>query len=384
MKKLIMVKYGEIALKKQNRSYFINALTKNIKNALRDFDQVICNQIQGRIVVENIEESDEIAVLDRLKKVFGIVSLTRAFEVDPNMETIKETALQIMKEKHHVTFKTEARRSDKSFPFTSPEIAKSVGAFVLIHTDDITVDVHHPDITLNIEIRKKAYIYYENIPCEAGMPIGVSGRGCLLLSGGIDSPVAGFMIARRGMKIEACHFHSYPYTSLEAKEKVIEIAQKLKEYNQGIQLHSISLTKIQEEILLKCDESYLTVILRRFMFRCAEKLSEARGLQALITGESLGQVASQTIESITCTNDSVALPVLRPLIGMDKNEIVRHALHIDTYEISIQPFEDCCTIFLPKHPQIKPTLEKVIAQESKLDIEKLIEDAMTTLETIRL
>lgn len=384
MKKLIMVKYGEIALKKQNRSYFINTLVRNIKNALSDYDQIKCAQIQGRIIVENIEEPQEPEVLERLKKVFGIVSLTRAYEVEPEMTVIKDTALMIMKDKHHITFKTEARRSDKRFPLTSPEIAKSVGAHILINTEDITVDVHHPDILLNIEIRNKAYIYYENVPGESGMPIGVSGKGCLLLSGGIDSPVAGYLIARRGMKIEACHFHSYPYTSIEAKEKVVEITHKLKDFNQGIVLHSISLTKIQEEILLKCDESYLTVILRRFMFRCAEKLSLQRGLQTLITGESLGQVASQTIESITCTNECVYLPIIRPLIGMDKNEIVKKALHINTYDISIQPFEDCCTIFLPKHPQIKPTIEKVLAQESKLDVIQLIEDALNTLETVRI
>lgn len=384
MQKLIMVKYGEIALKKQNRSYFINALVKNIKNAIHEFPNIKCVQIQGRIVVENIALEEEEIVLQKLKKVFGIVALTRAYEVEADMEVIKDTALMIMKNKHNITFKVEARRSDKNFVMTSPQISKAVGAHVLVNTEDITVDVHQPDITLNVEIRKNAYIYYENIPCEAGMPTGVSGKGCLLLSGGIDSPVAGYMIARRGMKIEACHFHSYPYTSMEAKEKVISIGEKLRDYNQGIKIHSISLTKIQEAILLKCDDSYLTVILRRFMFRCAERLSLQLGLQALITGESLGQVASQTIESITCTNASVSMPIIRPLIGMDKNEIVKHAIHIDTYDTSILPFEDCCTIFLPKHPQIKPTLEKVLLQESKLDTERLIEEAMNTLETIRI
>ncbi len=384
MNKLILVKYGEISLKGLNKSYFFNILMKNIKKVLTDFDNVLCRQIQGRIIIENIEETQEEEVIQKLKKVFGIVYLTKAYEVDADIQIIKDTALKIMADKRNVSFKVEARRGDKNFPMTSPEISKDVGAYVLINTDTITVNVHHPDILINIEVRKKAYVYYENIPCESGLPLGVSGRGGLLLSGGIDSPVAGFLMARRGMKIDAIHFHSYPYTSLNAKEKVIDLGRKLKDYNQGIKIYNISLTKIQEEIISKCDDTYLTVILRRFMFRCAEKLAGKIGLQALITGESLGQVASQTIESITCTNDAVSLPILRPLIGTDKNDIVKIARHIDTYDTSILPYEDCCTIFVPKHPQIKPLITKVETEENKLDVEKLILQAMETLEVIKL
>ncbi len=383
MHKLILVKYGEISLKKNNRNYFFNALIRNIKNALHNIDNVKCNQIQGRITIENIPEDMEDIAINKLKKVFGITSLTRAFVLEPDIEQIKNTALDIMQNKRNSTFKVSSKRSDKTFPLESPEISKIIGAHILVNTDTLTVNVHEPDIHLYVEIRDKAYLYYENIPGEAGLPVGVSGKGGLLLSGGIDSPVAGFMMARRGMKIDAIHFHSYPFTSLEAKQKVFDIAKKLVDFNQGICIYNISLTKIQEEILKKCDPTYITVILRRFMLRCAEIIAERYQLQALITGESLGQVASQTIESITCTNAVVALPIFRPLIGIDKNDIIKTAKHIETYDISILPYEDCCTLFVPKHPQTKPTIENVQAEERKLDIALLTEQAIETLEIIK-
>ena len=383
MNKLILVKYGEISLKKNNRNYFFSALIRNIKNALHGIDNVKCNQIQGRITIENIPEEMEDIAINKLQKVFGITSLTRAFVLEPDMEEIKNTALNIMRDKTNLTFKVSSKRSDKTFPLKSPEISKIIGAHILVNTDTLTVDVHKPDIHLIVEIRDKAYLYYENIPGESGLPIGVSGKGGLLLSGGIDSPVAGFMMARRGMKIDAIHFHSYPFTSLEAKQKVLDIANKLVDFNQGICIYTISLTNIQEEILKKCDPTYITVILRRFMLRCAEILAERYQLQALITGESLGQVASQTIESITCTNEVVTLPILRPLIGIDKNDIIKIAKHIDTYDISILPYEDCCTLFVPKNPQTKPSIENVLSEEDKLDIDLLTEQAIETLEIIK-
>ena len=383
MDKLILVKYGEISLKKNNRSYFFNALIRNIKNALHGIKGIKCSRIQGRITIENIPENMEDIAINKLQKVFGITSLTRAFVLDADIEQIKETALNIMQDKSDVTFKVSSKRSDKTFPLTSPEISKMIGSHILVNTETLTVDVHDPDINLTIEIRDKAYLYYENIPGESGLPVGVSGKGGLLLSGGIDSPVAGFMMARRGMKIDAIHFHSYPFTSLEAKQKVLDIAKKLVDFNQGICIYSISLTNIQEEILKQCDPTYITVILRRFMLRCSEIIAERYKLQALITGESLGQVASQTIESITCTNAVVSLPIFRPLIGTDKNDIIKLAKHIETYDISILPYEDCCTLFVPRHPQTKPTIENVESEEAKLDIALLIERAIETLEIIQ-
>ena len=383
MKKLLLVKYGEISLKGLNKSYFMNTLVKNMRFNLKSFADVKVSQIQGRIIVTDIAEEIEDAVIEKLRKVFGIVYITRAYETEATLEAVKDVALMIMQDKKNVTFKVEARRADKSFPLKSPEITRAVGAHVLVNTDTITVDVHNPDIELNVEIRKQAYVYYETITCEAGLPMGTSGRGALLLSGGIDSPVAGYLMAKRGMKIYSIHFHSYPYTSLNAQQKVEDLAKKLVDYNQGMKVYMVSLTKIQEQIIEKCDGTYLTVILRRFMFRCAEKISEKNGLQCLITGESLGQVASQTIESINCTNDVVKLPVLRPLIGTDKNDIVKISRHIDTFETSIQPYEDCCTIFVPKHPQIKPKLENVEKEESKLEVDALVEEAISEIEIMK-
>ncbi len=382
--RLILIKYGEITLKGLNQHYFLDTLMKNIRYAIKGIEGVKVNKIQGRITVEGVNSADEEEVISRLKKVFGIVAIVVARECEPDMEEIKSAALEIMKDKENCTFKAEAKRGDKSFPYTSPQIAKMVGAHVLVNTDTITVDVHNPDYTLTVEVRQKAYVYCDEIPCDAGLPLGTGGSGALLLSGGIDSPVAGYMMMRRGMKVSGIHFHSYPYTSLEAQKKATDLAGKLRPYNMGFTLINVSVTKIQEEIIQKCDESYLTVILRRFMFRIAERICKERGISALITGESLGQVASQTIESITCTNAVVTLPILRPLIGHDKNDIVALSRHIDTYDISIRPFEDCCTVFVPKHPQIKPSLEKVELQEERLDVEALVEDALKNIEIVRI
>lgn len=385
MKKMLLIRYGEISLKGLNRNYFIDTLLKNIRHSLKGFDGVKLNKIQGRLTVENYNPEDEDAIIDALKKVFGLVYITKTIKTDVDMDIIKDVALEQIKKLSGKTFKIEAKRANKSFPMESPEIAREIGAHILRNGVPLKVDVHNPDIKITVEIRENAYINYDNIKGESGLPLGTSGLGAVMLSGGIDSPVAAYMMARRGMKVEGIHFHSYPFTSLNAKDKVVELGKKLSAYNNGMKIVMISLTKIQQEIIKNCNETYLTVILRRFMIKCAEKYAETNGIQALITGESLGQVASQTIESITCTSDAATLPVLRPLIGMDKNEIVTIAKHIDTYDISIQPYEDCCTIFVPKHPQTKPSLEKVLLEESKIpNAESLIEEAIADIEIIQL
>lgn len=384
MNKLLLVRYGEINLKGANRNYFINTLADNICCALKQYPGITIKKIQGRIAVENIADELEPAVIDALKKVFGIVYLTKAYEVEADMDAIKDAACEIMRGKRGVTFKVESKRGDKTFPLTSPEISRTVGAHILINVKDVKVDVHQPDILLTVEVRKKAYIYYENVHCDCGLPVGTGGRAAVLLSGGIDSPVAAYLMAKRGMKVDAIHFHSYPYTSLNAKQKVLDIAKRLSAYTQGLTVYIVSVTDIQERIIHDCRADYLTVLLRRFMLRLSESIANAHGFQALITGESLGQVASQTVESITCTNAAVDMPVFRPLIGTDKNETVRLAKHIDTYDISIQPYEDCCTLFVPKHPAIRPSIEKVLAEEQKLDAEALMKDALSNIEKVKL
>lgn len=385
MKRMLLIRYGEISLKGLNRNYFIDTLLKNIRYAVKDFDSVKLSKIQGRITLENYSPEDEEAIIEAVKKVFGLVYITKTIKTEVDLDIIKDVALEQIKKLDGKTFKVEARRANKKFPLESPEIAREVGAHILRNGVPLKVDVHNPDIKIAIEIREDAYINYENIKGEAGLPLGTSGLGGVMLSGGIDSPVAAYMTARRGMKVEGIHFHSYPFTSLNAKDKVVELGKKLAAYNNGMKIVMISLTEIQQEIIKNCNETYLTVILRRFMIKCAEKYALSNGIQALITGESLGQVASQTIESITCTSQAATLPILRPLIGMDKNEIVTIAKHIDTYDISIQPYEDCCTIFVPKHPQTKPSLDKVLIEESKIpNADKLIEDAINNIEIIEL
>ncbi len=384
MKKLIMIKYGEISLKGLNRKYFIDALIRNIKKSLKGYEGINVLPIQSRIIVENFEDSKEIEIIEALKKVFGIVYITTAYEVNKDMDDIKKAALEIAVKNSYKTFKVEARRSDKNFPLNSPQISKDVGAYVLINTENLTVDVRNPEAVIKVEIRQKAYVYAGDIKCGGGLPVSTSGVGGLLLSGGIDSPVASYLMNKRGMKIVSIHFHSYPYTSENAKEKVEKLASTLKEYNMGMTLINVSLTKIQEEIIQKCRGSYLTVILRRFMIRCCNELADKFNLDALVTGESLGQVASQTIEGIACSNECSTLPILRPLISMDKTEIIDISRNIGTYDISILPYEDCCTVFVPKHPAIKPKLETIHIEEGKLDIDTLVKEALEDIEILKL
>lgn len=384
MKKMIMVKYGEISLKGLNRKYFIDLLAKNIRLSLRKFENIKVHRIQSRIIVSGYKEENEEDIINRLKKVFGIVYLTKCYEVEKDMDKIKETALKIMKENDYKTFKVETKRSDKKYPLKSPEISKDVGAYVLINTEHLKVDVKNPDAVLKVEIRENAYVYAGDIKCNAGLPVNSSGVGGLLLSGGLDSPVAGYLMNKRGMKVVGLHFHSYPFTSMDAKEKVKDLAEVLSDYNMGITLVNISLTKIQEAIIQNCEGEYLTVILRRFMIKISNMLKDKFGLKALITGESLGQVASQTIEGISCTNECSSLPILRPLIAFDKTEIVDISRKIGAYDISIRPYEDCCTIFVPKHPIIKPKLSRVLEEEAKLDIDELVEEAVNNIEILKL
>ena len=384
MKRLLLIRYGEIALKGLNRNYFVDTLADNIRNALREYPGLRTEKIQGRIALWGVDDENESEVIEKLRKIFGISKITRAVETQSDIEAIKEASLQVIEDLEGKTFKVESRRGDKSFPLKSPEISSAVGEYILRNTDRFKVDVHDPDILLGVEVRPKSYITFSDIPGEKGMPLGTGGKGGIMISGGIDSPVAAYLMARRGMKMTGIHFHSYPFTSLDAQKKVERLGGKLAEYNNGFDIAMISLTDIQQQIISKCDDRYLTVILRRFMIRCAERFARENGIQMLVTGESLGQVASQTTDSIICTDAAANMPILRPLIAMDKDEIISIAQKIDTYTISIEPYEDCCTVFVPKHPQTHPVLEKVLAQEQRLECEKLIDEAMDSVKLIRI
>ncbi|MGB9809271.1 MAG: tRNA uracil 4-sulfurtransferase ThiI, partial [Caldanaerobacter sp.] len=336
MKDVLLIKYGELALKGENRSFFENALVKNIKYALRDFDGVKVEKTHGRIYVEcekNVEEA-----IERLKKVFGIVGITRAKEADLDLEEIFKAAVDLMKSHQGKTFKVETKRPNKAFPYNSMEISRRVGAAVLKNVKNMKVDVHNPDVLLNVEIREKAFLYAGVIEGAGGLPLGTNGKAIVLLSGGIDSPVAAWMMMKRGVEVEAVYFHSPPYTSDRAKEKVVDLCKVLSQYGRGMRLHVVHFTDLQLEIYEKCPARLTTIIMRRMMMKIAEKIAQKNGSLALITGESLGQVASQTIESLYVTNSSVSLPVFRPLIGMDKREIIDIAQKIGTYEISIRPY----------------------------------------------
>lgn len=385
MDKVISVSVGEVALKKLNRNYFENKLVKNIKNVIKDLGKANTYKDQGKIFVEVDEDIIE-AAMNRIKKVFGIVYVSPCYRIEKDIEEIKKVALESLKDalenEDIKTFKVRTKRADKKFPLESPEISRIVGEYIIenISQDLVTVDIHNPDTFVDIDIRKECYIYTRKIKGYGGLPIGTNGRGLLLLSGGIDSPVAGFMMAKRGLMISAVHFHSYPFTSERAEEKVKDLAQIISRYCGNINLYSINLLDIQKEINEKCPADEMTLISRRFMMRIAEKIAEQNDIDALVTGESLGQVASQTIGGLNVTNSSVDLPVFRPLIGMDKVDIVDIAVDIETYKTSIEPFEDCCSVFLPKHPVTKPKLKDIEESEKALDVEKLIADALDKME----
>jgi len=385
MKKIILVRYGEISLKGLNRSFFMNKLYKNMKAALAKYSDVKIERIQGRyLIICNEYEINQI--IESLSKVFGIISISTAYRIDNDLDVIKNTALQLINNNREKikSFKVESKRGNKDFPIQSPEISREVGAYILKNTENLKVDVHNPDTKIYIEIRKETYIYNEIIYGLGGLPVGSSGKVALLISGGIDSPVAGYMISKRGLELIAIHFHSFPFTSDRSKEKVIELTRIITQYAGPIKLFIVPFTKIQTEIGEKCNERQTTLIMRRFMMKIAEKIAQNEKAQALVTGESIGQVASQTLEGLVVTNAAVDMPVFRPLIGMDKQEIMNIAQDIKTYETSILPYEDCCTLFVPKHPETRPKIEKILRSENLLDSNSLIEDAIKSTEIISL
>lgn len=385
MDEMLLVRYGEIALKGKNIGTFQKKLYNNIKKSLDHLENVQVTSQHGRVYVAHAKENYQ-AVVDAVTKVFGVVSVSPAIKVENDLETIQTVAFNELKrlrdEKGIRSFKIETKRTNKGFPLKSPEISQRVGGFINTNLEGVHVDVHHPDVFLTLEIRNETYIFSERIKGLGGMPYGSAGKGMLLLSGGIDSPVAGYLLARRGLELEAVHFHSYPFTSERALDKVLELAEKLIKYIGNIRIYSVNILEIQKAISANCPSEEMTILSRCFMMQIAEKIALEKNCKCLVTGENMGQVASQTIESLTVTNSTVQLPVLRPLIAYDKVEIIDIAKQIDTFETSILPFEDCCTVFLPDRVVTKPRLEKIMASQSCLDVEGLIDKAILASELI--
>ena len=386
MKEIILVKCGEIALKGLNRSGFEDRLVKNCKRRLENLGEFKFRKAQSTVYIEpQSEDIDLDEAVCRLQKVFGIVALTRACVAEKDWNDITEKAKEYLADvlPFVKTFKVEAKRSDKSFPMKSPEISREMGAVLLSKFHHLKVKVDNPDIIVMVEIREKyAYIHGQQLPGAGGMPVGSSGRALLLISGGIDSPVAGYMMAKRGLEISAIHFVSPPYTSERAKQKVLDLAQKMCSYCGRIKMYIVPFTEIQEAIRDQCPEDLFTIIMRRYMMKIACRVARANECEALVTGESVGQVASQTIQAIACTDESADMPVLRPVIGMDKDEIVLISRKIDTFETSILPYEDCCTVFTPKHPRTKPQLKFVKLAEEQMAQEELISRAIENIEQL--
>ncbi len=384
-----IVRYGEVALKGRNKPYFERMLIERIKKVTKDLNDIQVVREEGLIMVYAPEELPAEEITRRVTRVFGVDTVSPAVEVIPNINVINEAAIsyvqKLIDEKGIKTFKVEGKRSDKSFPIESPQIGKLVGAEILKACKVLKVDVHNPDCMLYVHVRKgKCLIYDQKISGCGGLPPGTNGRGMVLLSGGIDSPVAAWMMAKRGMIIEGIHYHSYPYTSQRAWEKVQDLAKILTTYCGRMKVHSVNLLPIQEQIVEKCPEELTTILVRRFMMRIAEEMAKKTNCTMLITGENLGQVASQTAESLVVTDSTVQMPVMRPLIALDKWEIIERAQEIGTYETSIQPFEDCCTVFLPKHPATKPRLERVLEAEARFDWTGLVQEAIDSRETVLL
>lgn len=380
--KVIIVRYCEIHLKGKNRGYFEQVFMNNLERSLAGIRHEI-RRPSGRYVVENFDAGMTDEIVARLSKVFGVHTLSVGTKVSSDMDAIFEEILRISPSGG--TFKIVTNRADKHFPLDSMQVNAEIGGRLLAKKPDLRVDVHEPETILHIDIRENgtALVFEGIVKGAGGMPVGTAGKGMLLLSGGIDSPVAGYMIAKRGMKLECLHFHSYPYTNMQAREKVEELARILAGYTGGLNLHVVSVTHIQEAIHKKCPEEMMITLLRRFMMRIAERLCKETGAQCIVTGESLGQVASQTIEGMTSSNAVIeGVPVLRPLVGFDKTEIIERARAIGTYETSVLPYEDCCTVFLPKHPLIRPDLKKVENAESALDVEALVNEALASAEKV--
>ncbi len=380
METAIIIRYCEIHLKGKNRGFFEKLLKENIIKSLNGIDFKF-TPLHSRYLIEDFDDNDYEIITEKLRKIAGIHTYSKALVVANDIDEIFNATLKLCEEKNGF-FKVITNRADKTFTPNSMETSMLLGGRLLKAYPELKVDVKNPDFSLYVDIREdgKTFVYTDVVHCMSGMPVGSAGKGMLLISGGIDSPVAGYMMCKRGMKLNCLHFHSFPYTGEAAKEKVIELTKKVGEYNGGINLFVVSFTHIQEEIHKHCPEEFMITIMRRFMMRIAERLAIQQGDQAIVTGESLGQVASQTIESMTSSNSVVTMPVLRPLVAFDKIDIIEISRKIDTYETSILPYEDCCTVFLPKFPAIKPNLERVIRAESKLDIEGLIDEAFTKVE----
>lgn len=383
MKKVILIKYGELTTKKDNRNFFINTLKKNIFSKLKEFEFDIIDDYYRMFIIPKNDDIDEIVV--KLKDIFGIHAISIAYcSEDTSEQNIKNMSLDIMNEVEGKTFKVVTNRSNKAYPIKSMEMNNIIGGHILKNTH-FKVDVHNPDVYLYIEIRRDAvYIYNEDIPGLGGYPVGTLGRGLLMLSGGIDSPVAGYQMIKRGVQMYYLYFESRPHTSLEARNKVIRLARKLEKYNSGGKLMIVNFTKIQETIYKNLDPDYLITIMRRMMYKIAERVAKRNNCLAIVNGESVGQVASQTLSSILSVNDVTNYPILRPLCSFDKLDIIAISKKIDTYEISIEPYEDCCTVFVPRHPVINPNLKHIYEEESKFDFTELLNEAVKTVEIVSL
>jgi thiamine biosynthesis protein ThiI len=373
----ILLRFGELFLKGNNRYFFENVLINNIKHALKGFNCKF-QKSQGRYYIENFDDYD--GVVNALTKVFGLHSLSPAYKIKTDLNLIYDAAVKVAPKEG--TFRVSVKRADKKFSLKSTDLAANIGGVLLQHYPLLKVDLHTFSHEINVDIRENgfSYIFYDKIMCAGGLPYGTGGKGMLLLSGGIDSPVAAYLMAKRGVKISAVHFHSFPYTSEAALQKVVDLKRKLEPFVPQMRLFVIPFTQIQQEINKHCPSEFMITLMRRFMMRISERLAKQQGCGALITGESLGQVASQTMQSIHSSNSVATMPVFRPLIGFDKIEIMQIAQKIDTYEISILPHQDCCTVFLPKHPVIHPKMQEVLQFEARLDVENLIKNAIEGLE----
>ena len=387
MNEVLLCKYGEIVLKGANRAYFEDMLCKELRKRAKKCGNFEILRAQSTVYIEPKDDfCDMDAMLLEAQKVFGIVAIARAYVCDKSIESISEAAREFIAPeiRKYKTFKVEAKRSDKRFPLDSMELSREIGGVLLETNPRVKVDVRNPDVIVKVEVRERAaYIYAGHHKGAGGMPVGTNGKGLLLLSGGIDSPVAGYMMAKRGVRLEAVHFESFPYTSERALQKVLDLAKIVSDYSGEIYVHIISLTHIQEELVKHCNEEYFTLLLRRYMVALSNKVAKRYDCGALITGESVGQVASQTMQAIGVTDAVAEIPVFRPCIGMDKEEIVQISRKIGAFETSILPYEDCCTVFTPKHPKTKPELDKVVAEENKLPFDELVEEAYATMKTVK-
>ncbi len=388
-KKLYIVRCGEVALKGMNKPYFERILLERVRKAVECYEDAEAKWIDGLMFVRVSVDVPEDEVIAKCVRVFGVASVSPAVEAPKDIDEIGRVAAEFMQkiidEEGVKTFKVKGKRADKSFAVQSPEIGRIVGAIILKSCKVLSVDVHDPQVTLTVDVRREgAYIFRDKVRGFGGLPLGTNGKGLILMSGGIDSPVAAFMMAKRGMSIEAVHFHSYPYTSQRAQKKVEDLVKVLAGYMGTVRMHVINLLPIQEQIVTHCPEDETTLLVRRFMMRIAEQIAVKNGDMMLITGEDLGQVASQTAEALVVTDSVVKMPVMRPLIAMDKVDIMDKAREIGTYDISIQPYEDCCTVFLPKHPVTKPKLERIEASESALDVQALVDAAVASEEIIEI